>query len=113
MPIARLKPDTRANKVKILWGILQSHKVVDDFIKCGFMSHPTIVAEMFAFTITERVDPAQLGVLREDNKLKEKRISVLEKERLTDRAIIQKLEAAFNTFKANAKNEMNELRKKK
>jgi hypothetical protein len=37
---------------------------------------------MFAFTITERVDPAQLGVLREDNKLKEKRISVLEKERL-------------------------------
>ena len=87
---------------------------MDDFIKCGFMSHPTIVAEMFAFTITERVDPAQLGVLREDNKLKEKRISVLEKERLTDRALlIQKLEAAFNTFKANAKNEMNELRKKK
>ena len=98
-----------SNKVKILWGILQSHKVVDDFIKCGFMSHPTIVAEMGAFTITERVDPAQLGVLREDNKRKEKRIL----EQLTDRALIQKLEAAFNTFKANAKNEMNELRKKK
>ena len=64
---------------------------------------------MGAFTITERVDPAQLGVLREDNKRKEKRIL----EQLTDRALIQKLEAAFNTFKANAKNEMNELRKKK
>ena len=62
MPIARLKPDTGANENKILWGILQSHRVVGEFIKCGFMSHPTIVAEMGAFTITERVDcPSQRG----------------------------------------------------
>jgi len=33
---------------------------LDEIMKCGFMSHPTIVAEMGAFTITERVDQLNL-----------------------------------------------------
>jgi hypothetical protein len=51
---------TLDNKTSFIWGVLQCHRVMDEFIKAKFQSHPSFVKEMSLFVLTERVDPSQI-----------------------------------------------------
>jgi hypothetical protein len=48
------------NKASFIWGVLQCHRIMDEFIKFNFQSHPAFVKEMSLFVLTERVDPSQI-----------------------------------------------------
>jgi hypothetical protein len=41
----------------VIWGVLQQHRILDEFIVLKFEAHPAIVQELSLFIITERVDP--------------------------------------------------------
>jgi archaellum component FlaC len=60
-----LLPDLKSldNKASFIWGILQCHRVMDEFIDFKFQSHPAFVKEMSLFVLTERVDPAQIATV--------------------------------------------------
>jgi hypothetical protein len=51
------------NKASFIWGVLQCHRVMDEFIKFDFQSHPAFVKEMSLFVLTERVDPSQIATV--------------------------------------------------
>jgi hypothetical protein len=51
------------NKASYIWGVLQCHRVMQDYVKLEFQSHPSFVKEMSLFMLTERVDPSQLDTL--------------------------------------------------
>ena len=63
IPVARLHPNSRENQIKILWAIVQCHRVVQEFIDMEFNSHPSIVAEIGVFILTERVDPSRISTM--------------------------------------------------
>jgi hypothetical protein len=48
------------NKASFIWGVLQCHRIMDEFIKFNFQSHPAFVKEMSLFVLTEQVDPSQI-----------------------------------------------------
>jgi hypothetical protein len=60
-----LLPDTKSldNKAAFIWGVLQCHRVMDEFIGFKFQSHPAFVKEMSLFVLTERVDPSQIATV--------------------------------------------------
>jgi hypothetical protein len=51
--------DTRTDEAKAsaILGVLQQHRIMDEFIALKFEAHPAIVRELSLFIITERVDP--------------------------------------------------------
>jgi hypothetical protein len=51
------------NKASFIWGVLQCHRIMDEFIKFKFQSHPAFVKEMSLFVLTERVDPSQIATV--------------------------------------------------
>jgi predicted RNase H-like nuclease (RuvC/YqgF family) len=48
---------TAEAKASVIWGVLQQHRIMDEFIALKFEAHPAIVRELSLFIITERVDP--------------------------------------------------------
>jgi hypothetical protein len=54
---------TLDNKAAFIWGVLQCHRVMDEFIKLDFQGHPGFVKEMSLFVLTERVDPSEISSL--------------------------------------------------
>jgi hypothetical protein len=54
---------TLDNKAAFIWGVLQCHRVMDEFISFKFQSHPAFVKEMSLFVLTERVDPTQIATV--------------------------------------------------
>jgi hypothetical protein len=56
---------TLDNKASFIWGVLQCHRVMDEFIKAKFQSHPSFVKEMSLFVLTERVDPSQIATVNQ------------------------------------------------
>ncbi len=48
------------NKASFIWGVLQCHRSMDEFIKFNLQRHPAFVKEMSLFVLTERVDPSQI-----------------------------------------------------
>jgi hypothetical protein len=51
--------DTKSAEAKasVIWGVMQHHRILDEFIVLKFEAHPAIVRELSLFIITERVDP--------------------------------------------------------
>jgi hypothetical protein len=47
-------------KASVIWGVIQQHWILDEFIALQFEAHPAIVRELSLFIITERVDPQAL-----------------------------------------------------
>lgn len=45
------------NKASCLWGVLQCHRVVQEFEKVDYRGHPGVVTEMNLFLLIERIDP--------------------------------------------------------
>lgn len=89
-----------------MWAILQCHRVVQEFIELGFEGHPSIVREMSLFMLTERVDPAQLVKVSDDNK-------VLTNESKTLVKRIKSLEEANTALKRTVDNLTNEVKQMK
>ena len=54
---------TLDNKAAFIWGVLQCHRAMDEFISFKFQSHPAFVKEMSLFVLTERVDPTQIATV--------------------------------------------------
>jgi hypothetical protein len=54
---------TLDNKAAFTWGVLQCHRVKDEFIKLDFQGHPGFDKEMSLFVLTERVDPSEISSL--------------------------------------------------
>jgi hypothetical protein len=47
-------------KAAYIWGVLQCHRVMEEYVKASYQSHPSFVKELSMFMLTERVDPSQL-----------------------------------------------------
>jgi hypothetical protein len=50
-------------KASYIWGVLQCHRVMQEYVKASYQSHPSFVKELSLFMLTERVDPSQLDTL--------------------------------------------------
>jgi hypothetical protein len=48
---------TAEANTSVIWGVLQQHRIMDEFMALKFEAHPAIVRELSLFIITERVDP--------------------------------------------------------
>jgi hypothetical protein len=61
--------DTKTAKAKasVIWGALQQHRIMDEFIALKFEAHPAILRELSLFIITERVDPQ--AIIRQGERL--------------------------------------------
>jgi hypothetical protein len=61
--------DTKSAEAKasVIWGVMQQHRILDEFIVLKFEAHPAIVRELSLFIITERVDPQ--ATLRQGERL--------------------------------------------
>mmetsp|Transcript_7983 Transcript_7983/g.19281 ORF Transcript_7983/g.19281 Transcript_7983/m.19281 type:complete len:858 (-) Transcript_7983:5849-8422(-) len=104
--------DTKANKIKILWAIIQSHRVVDEYIKVKFKSHPSIVSEIGSFMLTERVDPSKFKELSDlcTSLVRDVKDAKAEAKKSAETAAA--LSKQLATDRANWKNEIKELAKK-
>jgi hypothetical protein len=58
---------TAEAKASVIWGVLQQHRIMDEFIALKFEAHPAIVRELSLFIITERVDPQ--AIIRQEERL--------------------------------------------
>lgn len=59
-------PSSRSARVTLVWAVLQSHRVLNEFIRVQFASHPAIVKEISFFTLMERVDPGEVRKLEQE-----------------------------------------------
>jgi hypothetical protein len=61
--------DTKSTEAKasVIWGVMQHHRILEEFIVLKFEAHPAIVRELSLFIITERVDPQ--AILRQGERL--------------------------------------------
>jgi hypothetical protein len=50
-------------KAAYIWGVLQCHRVMQEYVNASYQSHPSFVKELSLFMLTERVDPSQLVTL--------------------------------------------------
>ena len=73
-------PKTLNSKVTLVWAVLQSHRVLNDFIRIQFDAHPAIVKEMSFFTLMERVDPSDVRKLEAEVEKLQTEASSLKKE---------------------------------
>ena len=96
----------------MLWGIVQATRVLDEFIGAKFTSHPSIVAEVGLFMLTERVDPSKYKklVLRVDSL--EGDVTTLKKEIKRLREEFEGLKKSQTTDRNNTKNELGIITKK-
>lgn len=111
-PLARLYPTTQGGTIKILWGIIQAHRVLDEFIAAKFTSHPTIVAEIGLFMLTERVDPARVNALEIRIKTSESTLVEAMRELKRVKEELETVRKSLVTDRNNFKNEMATLRSK-
>lgn len=51
---------------QMLWTVLQCHQVFQEFRRMDFNGHPLMVKEITAFTIEERVNPADMKKLSDE-----------------------------------------------
>ena len=58
---------TAEAKASVIWGVLQQHRILDEFIAFKFEAHPAIVRELSLFIITERADPQ--AIIRQGEQL--------------------------------------------
>jgi hypothetical protein len=54
-------------KASVIWGVLQQHRILEEFMVLKFEAHPAIVRELSLFIITERVDPQ--AIIRQGERL--------------------------------------------
>jgi hypothetical protein len=75
--------DTKSAEAKasVIWGVMQQHWILDEFIVLKFEAHPAIVRELSLFIITERVDLQ--AILRQGKRL------------TTSKAIIKQLQKSL------------------
>jgi hypothetical protein len=69
---------TAEGKASVIWGVLQQHRVMDEFMSLKFEAHPAIVRELSLFIITERVDPQAIIKQGERLTAEEVRVKSLE-----------------------------------
>mmetsp|Transcript_17572 Transcript_17572/g.49641 ORF Transcript_17572/g.49641 Transcript_17572/m.49641 type:complete len:747 (+) Transcript_17572:8178-10418(+) len=95
-------------KVKMLWSVLQCHRMLDRYIAVGFHSHPEIVRIVNMYMITHRVDPTEVTKLSTQ-------ISTLEKEKAALKTTVKSMEDKFAGWKRtldNLSNEVTQIKKK-
>jgi hypothetical protein len=100
-----LLPDLKSldNKASFIWGILQCHRVMDEFIDFKFQSHPAFVKEMSLFVLTERVDPAQIASV-------DATVASLHKVIQDMKSKTNHMEEKFATLKRNYDNIVNDVK---
>ena len=96
----------------MLWGIVQATRVLDEFIEARFTSHPSIVAEVGLFMLTERVDPSKYKKLVLQVDSLEGDVSTLKKELKRLREEFEGLKKSQTTDRNNTKNELGIITKK-
>jgi hypothetical protein len=112
-PLARIyDTSTIDNQVQVLWGIVQATRVLDEFIEARFTSHPSIVAEVGLFMLTERVDPSKYKKLVLQVDSLEGDVSTLKKELKRLREEFEGLKKSQTTDRNNTKNELGIITKK-
>jgi hypothetical protein len=100
---------TAEAKASVIWGVLQQHRIMDEFIALKFEAHPAIVRELSLFIITERVDPQ--AIIRQGERLSaaEAMVTKLEK------AVSSLLEATANNKRQhdNLANDLQQFKSQK
>jgi hypothetical protein len=97
-------PKPLENKAKIMWCVLQCHKVLEGFIVVKFQGHSILVKEITMFMLTERIDPDDLNKMQ--TKLEtQKTLNAATNTRLGElEKIINELKRAFDNHVGNAFN---------